>query len=206
MEAAKTFEISKTLVFRAYEEVKSNGGAAGIDQESIQEFEKNLKGNLYRIWNRMSSGCYFPPAVKGVLIPKKSGGTRLLGVPTVSDRIAQTVVKMILEPLLEPVFDENSFGYRPGRSAHDAIAITRGRCWKYDWIVEFDIKGLFDNIDHALLMKALRHHCDCKWILLYSERWLKAPLQDNKRNYVEATVEQKDNGSGSASVQGGHEK
>ena len=128
MEAVKTFEISKTLVFQAYEEVKSNGGSAGIDQESIQEFEKNLKGNLYRIWNRMSSGSYFPPAVKGVPIPKKSGGIRLLGVPTVSDRIAQTVVKMILEPLLEPIFDDNSFGYRPGRSAHDAIAITRERC------------------------------------------------------------------------------
>ncbi len=185
MEAVKTFEISKTLVFQAYEEVKSNGGSAGIDQESIQEFEKNLKGNLYRIWNRMSSGCYFPPAVKGVPIPKKSGGIRLLGVPTVSDRIAQTVVKMILEPLLEPIFDDNSFGYRPGRSAHDAIAITRSRCWKYDWVIEFDIKGLFDNIDHVLLMKALRHHSDCKWILLYAERWLKAPLQDNKGNIIE---------------------
>jgi len=180
--AAKTFEISKTLVLQAYKEVKSNGGSAGIDQESIQEFERNLKGNLYRIWNRMASGCYFPPAVKGVPIPKKSGGVRLLGVPTVSDRVAQTVVKMMLEPLLEPAFDADSFGYRPGRSAHDAIAITRMRCWKYDWVVEFDIKGLFDNIDHDLLMKALRHHCSCKWILLYVERWLKAPMQDSKGN------------------------
>ena len=126
----------------------------------------------------MSSGSYFPPAVKGVPIPKKSGGTRLLGVPTVSDRIAQTVAKIMLEPMLEPIFDENSFGYRPNKSAHDALAITRQRCWKYDWVVEFDIKGLFDNIDHELLMKALCHHCDCKWILLYVERWLKVPLQN----------------------------
>ena len=178
MKAVKSFEISKSLVVQAYREVKSKAGSAGVDQESIEDFERNLKANLYRIWNRMSSGSYFPPAVKGVPIPKKTGGTRLLGVPTVSDRIAQTVVKMVLEPMLEPVFDENSFGYRPRKSAHDAIAITKERCWKFDWVVEFDIKGLFDNIDHGLLMKALRYHCNCKWILLYIERWLKAPLQD----------------------------
>jgi RNA-directed DNA polymerase len=164
-------------VWQAYQEVKSKGGAAGVDQESLEDFELDLKNNLYRIWNRMSSGSYFPPAVKAVPIPKKSGGTRVLGVPTVSDRIAQTVVKLTLEPILEPIFDENSFGYRPGRSAHDAIAITRKRCWRYDWVVEFDIRGLFDNIDHDLLMKALRHHCDCRWVLLYVERWLKAPLK-----------------------------
>jgi RNA-directed DNA polymerase len=178
LNVAKPFEISKKLVFQAYREVKAKGGSAGIDQESIEQFERNLKDNLYRLWNRLSSGSYFPPAVKGVLIPKKLGGERLLGIPTVSDRIAQMVVKIVLEPLLEPIFDENSFGYRPGKSAHDAIAITRTRCWKYDWVVEFDIKGLFDNIDHNLLMKALRYHCDCKWILLYVERWLKAPLQN----------------------------
>jgi len=184
LKTARPFEISKQLVVQAYREVKSKGGSAGIDEESIKDFERNLKDNLYQIWNRMSSGSYFPPAVKGVPIPKKSGGTRLLGVPTVSDRMAQTVVKMVLEPLLEPIFDENSFGYRPRKSAHDAIAITRKRCWKYDWIVEFDIKGLFDNIDHSLLMKALHCHCDCKWILLYVERWLKAPLQDKGGNIV----------------------
>jgi RNA-directed DNA polymerase len=184
LHAAKVFEISKELVFQAYLEVKDKGGSAGIDQESMQEFERNLKDNLYRIWNRMASGCYFPPAVKAVPIPKKSGGIRLLGIPTVSDRIAQTVVKMALEPLLEPIFDANSFGYRPGRSAHDAISVTRTRCWKNDWVVEFDIKGLFDNIDHNLLMKALRHHCTCKWILLYIERWLKAPMQDYKGNII----------------------
>ena len=177
MNVAKPFEISKKLVWQAYLEVKSNGGAAGVDDQSIEAFEQDLKNNLYRLWNRLSSGSYFPPAVKAVPIPKKSGGTRTLGVPTVSDRIAQTVVKLVLEPILEPVFDENSFGYRPGRSALDAIAVTRKRCWHYDWVVEFDIRGLFDNIRHDLLMKALRHHCDCRWVLLYVERWLKAPLK-----------------------------
>jgi RNA-directed DNA polymerase len=184
LKSAKPFEIPKQLVMQAYHEVKSRGGSSGIDKESIEDFGRNLKDNLYRIWNRLSSGSYFPPPVKGVPIPKKSGGERLLGVPTVSDRIAQTVVKMMLEPTLEEIFDENSYGYRPGKSAHDAIAITRTRCWEYDWVVEFDIKGLFDNIDHVLLMKALRRHCSCKWILLYVERWLKAPLQTLDGNLV----------------------
>lgn len=166
-------------MWQAYLAVKANGGAAGVDGESITDFEGNLKDNLYKIWNRMSSGTYFPSPVKGVEIPKKSGGNRLLGVPSVSDRIAQTMAKIVLEPMLEPIFDTNSFGYRPNKSAHDAIAITRTRCWKYDWVVEFDIKGLFDNLEHELLLKALKHHCDCKWVLLYIERWLKAPLQYN---------------------------
>lgn len=185
LNVAKPFEIPKRLVWRAYLEVKSKEGAAGVDGETLETFERNLKKNLYRIWNRMSSGSYLPPAVKAVPIPKKSGGMRVLGVPTVSDRIAQTMVKMVLEPILEPVFDENSFGYRPGRSAHDAIAVTRKRCWHYDWVVEFDIRGLFDNINHDLLMKALRHHCDCRWVLLYIERWLKAPLQQQDGSRVE---------------------
>lgn len=173
----KPFKIPKAVVWQAYEAVKANGGAAGVDSETIKAFEKNLKQNLYKIWNRMSSGTYFPPPVKGVQIPKKSGGTRTLGIPTVSDRIAQTVVKIVLEPILDPLFDENSFGYRPNKSALEAIGVTRRRCWKYDWVVEFDIKGLFDNIDHEMLMKALRKHCKCKWVLLYVERWLKAPIQ-----------------------------
>ncbi|MFH1716535.1 MAG: group II intron reverse transcriptase/maturase [Planctomycetota bacterium] len=180
MNGAKPFEISKKLVWQAYLEVKSNGGAAGVDKESIEAFEQNLENNLYRLWNRLSSGSYFPPAVKAVPIRKKSGGTRVLGVPTVSDRIAQTVVKLVLEPMLEPVFDEDSYGYRPGRSALDAIAVTRKRCWHYDWVVEFDIRGLFDNIRHDLLMKALR----CRWILLYVERWLKAPLRQQDGSLV----------------------
>lgn len=173
----KPFKIDKILIWQAYQEVKQKGGAAGIDEEMIGDFDENLKDNLYKIWNRMSSGSYFPPAVKGVAIPKKTGGTRLLGVPTVSDRIAQTVVKKVLDPILEPIFDKDSFGYRPGKSALDAIAVTRKRCWERDWVVEFDIKGLFDNIDHDLLMKALKVHCDIHWVFLYVERWLKAPMQ-----------------------------
>jgi RNA-directed DNA polymerase len=184
LKVAKPFEISKKLVWQAYLEVKSNGGAAGVDKQSIEAFEQNLKNNLYQIWNRLSSGSYFPPAVKAVSIRKKSGGTRILGVPTVSDRIAQTVVKMVLEPILEPVFDEDSYGYRPGRSALDAVAVTRKRCWYYDWVVEFDIRGLFDNIRHDLLMRALRYHCDCSWVLLYIERWLKAPLRKQDGSLV----------------------
>ncbi|MBF8263811.1 MAG: Group intron reverse transcriptase/maturase [Parachlamydiales bacterium] len=161
----------------AYKAVKANAGAAGIDEESIRDFEKNLKDNLYKIWNRMSSGSYFPPPVKAVAIPKKNGGTRLLGIPTVADRVAQTVVKVMFEPTVEPIFLADSYGYRPGKSALDAVGITRKRCWKYDWVLEFDIKGMFDNIDHELLMRAVRKHTDCKWIILYIERWLKAPMQ-----------------------------
>ena len=177
MNVAKPFVIPKRLVWQAYRDVQSKGGAAGVDQQSLEDFERDLENNLYRLWNRMSSGSYFPPPVKAVPIPKKSGGTRILGVPTVADRIAQTVVKRMLEPILEPVFDEDSYGYRPGRSAHDALSVTRQRCWRYDWVVEFDIRGLFDNISHELLMKALRHHCSCRWVLLYVERWLRAPMQ-----------------------------
>ena len=177
MGVAKPFAISRFLVWRAYLDVKSKGGAAGVDKQSLEDFERDLKNNLYRIWNRMCSGSYFPPPVKAVPIPKKSGGTRVLGVPTISDRIAQSVVKRTLEPILEPVFDEDSYGYRPRRSAHDAIAITRKRCWQYNWVVEFDIRGLFDNINHELLMKALRLHCKCRWVLLYVERWLRASMQ-----------------------------
>lgn len=135
MKTEKPFNISKKLVWQAYQKVKANKGAAGVDKETIEEFEKDLACNLYKIWNRMSSGTYFPPPVKGVPIPKKSGGTRLLGVPTVADRIAQETVKQVLEPILEPVFDRDSYGYRPGKSAHDALAITRKRCWLFEWVV-----------------------------------------------------------------------
>jgi RNA-directed DNA polymerase len=173
----KPFTISKALVWAAFKQVKANGGGTGVDGEFFEKFEKSLGGNLYKLWNRMGSGSYFPPPVKAVPIPKKSGGTRMLGVPTVADRVAQTVVKMVLEPVLEPVFDDNSFGYRPGRSALDAVALVRRRCWKYDWVVEFDIKGLFDNIDHELLLRAVRKHCNTPWVLLYVERWLKAPME-----------------------------
>lgn len=177
MDKPKPFEISKDLVWRAYKLVKINKGGAGVDHESLEEFDKKLSNNLYKIWNRLSSGSYFPPAVRGVEIPKKQGGVRLLGVPTVSDRIAQMTIKLMFEPIVEPCFLENSYGYRPNKSALDAVEITRKRCWKYDWVIEFDIKGLFDNINHELLMKAVRHHTDNKCILLYIERWLKTPTQ-----------------------------
>ena len=147
-----------------------------------RQFEADLKGNLYKIWNRMSSGSYFPPPVRAVPIPKKSGGQRILGVPTVSDRIAQMVVKQLIEPELDQIFLPDSYGYRPGKSALDAVGITRQRCWKYDWVLEFDIKGLFDNLPHELLLKAVRKHVKCQWALLYIERWLTAPLeQDGQR-------------------------
>lgn len=161
----------------AFKLVRANKGAPGIDEKTIEEFEADLKNNLYKLWNRMSSGSYFPKPVKGVEIPKKNGGVRLLGVPTVEDRIAQMVARMNLEPLIEPVFCDDSYGYRPNKSAIEAISVTRKRCWKYDWLIEFDIKGLFDNIDNELLMKAVRKHTDNKWVILYIERWLKAPMQ-----------------------------
>lgn len=178
MDKTKSFQISKHQVLAAYKKVRANKGAAGIDQETIAEFEKDLKNNLYKIWNRMSSGSYFPPAVKAVEIPKKNGGIRVLGIPTVADRIAQMVVKMYFEPKVEPYFLEDSYVYRPNKSAIDALAITRQRCWQYDWVLEFDINGLFDNINHDLLMKAVRKHTDSKWEILYIERWLKTPFQD----------------------------
>ena len=173
----KPFEIPKATVWKAFQRVKANGGGAGVDGEWIEAFELRLRDNLYKLWNRMSSGSYIPPPVKSVPIPKKDGGTRRLGVPTVADRVAQTVVKMVLEPMLEPVFDRDSFAYRPGRSALDAVALVRRRCWKYDWVVEFDIKALFDTIDHELLLRAVRKHCSVPWVLLYVERWLKAPVE-----------------------------
>jgi group II intron reverse transcriptase/maturase len=173
---AKPFEVPKRIIWSAYQKVKRNGGAAGVDGETIAEFEQELKGNLYRIWNRMSSGTYFPPPVRAVEIPKRAGA-RLLGVPTVADRIAQTAVAMCLEPTVEPQFHADSFGYRPGRSALDAVALCRQRCWRYDWVVDFDIRSFFDNIDHDLLLKAVSKHTDKRWILLYVRRWLCAPLQ-----------------------------
>ena len=181
MTSVKPFDIPKRLVLEAYERMKANRGAAGIDAQSIEEFDRDWSSNLYRIWNRMSSGSYFPPAVKAVSIPKKSGGERILGVPTVSDRIAQTVVTLVLGPKLEPVFHDDSYGYRPGKSAHGALSVTRKRCWERNWVLEYDIRGLFDHIDHSLLLKALRHHCDDRWVLLYVERWLSAPMQDKNR-------------------------
>lgn len=177
MSKTKSFCISKKSVMDAWERVKANKGSYGIDEESIHDFEKNLKDNLYKIWNRMSSGTYFPPPVKAVEIPKSDGRSRLLGIPTVSDRVAQAVVKLHLEPNVEPIFHEDSYGYRPGKSALDAVGVTRKRCWRQDWVIDLDIKGFFDNLDHELMMKAVRFHTEEKWIHLYVERWLKAPVQ-----------------------------
>jgi len=174
---AKPFCISKWDVWEAYKLVKANKGSAGVDGQSIAEFEEDVKDNLFKIWNRMSSGSYFPPPVRRVDIPKDNGKTRPLGIPTVADRIAQTVVKRYLEPILEEHFHPDSYGYRPGKSAKDAVGLARQRCWRYDWVLDLDIKGFFDNIDHDLLMQAVRKHTDCKWVLLYIERWLKAPAQ-----------------------------
>ena len=175
----KPFKIDKRLVYEAYKAVKSNAGAAGVDGKTIEQFEADLRNNLYKLWNRMSSGSYFPPPVRAVSIPKKSGGQRILGVPTVADRVAQMVVKQLIEPDLEPIFLADSYGYRPRKSALDAVGVTRQRCWKYDWVLEFDIKGLFDNIDHELLLRVVRKHVTCKWALLYIERWLTAPIEQD---------------------------
>lgn len=175
-EQTKPFSINKWQVAEAYRRVKANAGAAGVDHQTLADFEQDLKGNLYKIWNRLSSGTYMPPPVKAVLIPKKSGGERTLGIPTVSDRVAQMTVLLSFEHRVERCFLDDSYGYRPGRSALDAIAVTRKRCWKYDWCLEFDIKGLFDNIPHDLLLKAVDKHCPERWVRLYITRWLTAPM------------------------------
>lgn len=195
MDKAKPFCISKRDVWEAYKRVRANQGAAGVDGESIAEFDEDLGNNLYRIWNRMSSGSYFPPAVRRVDIPKGDGRTRPLGIPTVSDRIAQTVVQRYLEPILEPVFHKDSYGYRPGRSAHDALAVARQRCWRHDWVLDLDIKSFFDEIDWELLMRAVRCHTDCTWVLLYIERWLRAPVC-----MPDGTLENREKGTPQGSV------
>jgi group II intron reverse transcriptase/maturase len=174
---AKPYDIPKQLVWEAYQRVRANRGAAGVDGESLTAFEKDLKGNLYKVWNRMSSGSYIPPPVRLVEIPKESGGTRPLGIPTVADRVAQTVAKMVLEPQVEPVFHADSYGYRPGRSALDAVGTARKRCWEADWVIDLDIKAFFDSIPHDLVERAVAHHTDIPWVRLYIARWLRAPVQ-----------------------------
>jgi RNA-directed DNA polymerase len=185
MSEAKPFSISKWEVWEAYQKVKAHQGAAGVDGQSMAEFETREKDNLYRIWNRMSSGSYFPPPVRTVTIPKANGGERTLGIPTVSDRIAQMVVKSRLEPVVDPLFHPDSYGYRPGKSAVEAVGQTRQRCWKLDWVIDLDIKGFFDNIDHDLLMRAVKKHAKEKWVVLYIERWLKAPAQEAEGHMTE---------------------
>ena len=188
---AKPFVISKRVVWEAWLRVRANRGAAGVDEESIRAFEANLKANLYKLWNRLSSGSYMPPPVRAVEIPKRGGhGVRTLGVPTVADRVAQTVVRLYLEPAVEPHFHPNSYGYRPGRSALDAVARCRERCWRNDWAIDLDLRSFFDSLDHELVLRAVAHHTDQRWILLYVQRWLKAPLQRE-----DGTLQQRDRGS-----------
>jgi group II intron reverse transcriptase/maturase len=172
----KSQPITKVMVWQAYKKVRKNKGGAGVDAMTWALLDSDLSGHLYKLWNRLSSGSYFPQPVKSVLIPKKGGGSRPLGIPTILDRIAQQVVKHHLEMQLEPLFHDASFGYRPGRSAHDAVAQSHRNCFNHDFAIDLDIKGYFDNIDHALMMQALRHYCKDKWVHLYVERWLKADV------------------------------
>lgn len=185
MRESKQYEIPKRMVIEAYKRVKANKGSAGIDGIDFEAFEKRLNNNLYKIWNRMSSGSYFPSPVLAVEIPKKSGGIRRLGIPTIADRIAQMVARMYVEPVVEPMFCDDSYGYRPNKSALDAIAMTRKRCWKYDYVIELDVKGLFDNIDHELLMKVVQRHVKEKWVCLYINRWLKTPFVTREGQMIE---------------------
>lgn len=187
MKKTKPFSISKFDVQKAYERVKRNRGSAGVDGLNLEDFEKDRRNHLYRVWNRMSSGSYMPSPVLQVEIPKKGGGVRPLGIPTISDRIAQMVVLLNLEPRLEPIFHKDSYGYRPNKSALEAVGTARKRCWQYDWVLDLDIKGFFDNIPHDLLMKAVHKHTDCKWSLLNIERWLKAPGKKLDGTLVERT-------------------
>ena len=173
----KSLPISKRMVYNSYLKVITKDGSAGIDKQSIEMFNESLSDNLYKLWNRMTSGSYFPPPVRTVFIPKKQGGKRPLGIPTVSDRIAQGVVKDHLEPSLEAIFHPSSFGYRPGRSAHDAIKQCQDNCIKYAWVIDVDIKGFFDNISHDIMLQLLQQHTQDKWVMLYAERWLKAGVE-----------------------------
>ena len=175
----KSYDIPKRLLWDAWLKVKEKGGAAGADGQTIEQFEEDLSGNLYRLWNRMSSGSYFPGPVRAVEIPKKGkkGGVRVLGIPSVVDRVAQAAAAMALEPGVEPIFHEDSYGYRPGRAPVDAVAVCRARCFKTDWVVDLDIRAFFDSVSWDLLLKAVAHHSDQKWVVLYVERWLKAPMQ-----------------------------
>lgn len=180
MPQEKPYDIPKSLVWQAYKMVRESRGAAGYDGQTLAQFDENRDRNLYKIWNRLASGSYFPPPVLKQAIPKADGRTRVLGIPTVSDRIAQGAIKLHLESLLEPRFHPDSYGYRPGRSAHDALEVTRQRVWKYDWVVEVDIEAFFDNVSHELIMKALEYHRVPDWVSLYAKRWLEAEMIDRQ--------------------------
>jgi RNA-directed DNA polymerase len=190
-EQDKSFAISKRLVWEAWRQVKANKGAPGVDGQSIEQFEEDLGGNLYRVWNRMSSGSWFPPPVRAVEIPKPhGGGVRMLGVPTIADRVAQTTVAMFLEPVVEPRFHRDSYGYRPGRSAHDALEACRARCWKYDWAIDLDVQKFFDEVPWDLILRAVGAVTDSPWVVLYVKRWLAASLA-----HPDGTLEQRSKGT-----------
>jgi len=186
-ERTKSFPVSKRMVYESYLKVVSKNGGAGIDRESIEMFNANMSKNLYKIYNRMASGSYLPPPVRTVFIPKKQGGFRPLGIPTVADRIAQGVVKDYLEPEMDKLFHGSSFGYRPGRSAHDALGQCHANCLQYAWVIDVDIKGFFDNISHEKLMELLKRHTQQRWVLLYVERWLKAGIEQEDGSIIERT-------------------
>ena len=187
----KPFDISKREVWEAFKKVKANKGAPGVDGVTLEEFEKDLGNNLYKIWARMSSGSYFPPPVKAVEIPKPhGGGTRMLGVPCIADRVAQTVVASRLEEKVEPILHPDSYGYRPRRSALDAVAKCRERCWRKDWVIDLDVAKFFDSVPWDLIIKAVRAHTDLPWVLLYVRRWLAAPLQ-----LPDGTLQERDRGT-----------
>ncbi|MBX7267743.1 group II intron reverse transcriptase/maturase [Micromonospora sp. Llam7] len=187
----KPFDISKQEVWEAYRQVRANKGGPGVDGMTIEDFESDLKNNLYKVWNRMSSGSYFPPPVKAVEIAKAhGGGTRVLGVPTVADRVAQTVVARRLEAKVEPIFHPDSYGYRPNRSALDAVSACRQRCWQFNWVIDLDIQKFFDSVDHVLMLKAVESHADVPWVVLYVKRWLVAPL-----HLTDGTVQTRDRGT-----------
>jgi RNA-directed DNA polymerase len=192
----KPFVIPKLMVWEAWRQVKANKGAPGVDGQALDEFEADLKNQLYRIWNRMSSGSYFPPPVRAVEVPKPHGdGVRLLGVPTISDRVAQTVVAMYLGERAEPRFHPDSYGYRPGKSAHDAVGVCQQRCWKFDWIIDLDVQKFFDSVPWDLVVKAVQAVTDCRWVLLYVKRWLAAAMQ-----YPDGTLVQRDKGTPQGSL------
>ncbi len=174
---SRTVPITKQMVKEAYLKVKANQGSAGVDKESLEMFQADLLSNLYKLWNRLSSGSYFPKPVREVTIPKANGSKRILGIPTVNDRIAQQVIKAYIEPRLEATFHENSYGYRPLKSAHQAVALVRTNCWKYSWVIDMDIKSFFDEVDHELLLKALDCHVEEKWVKMYVKRWLEVSSQ-----------------------------
>jgi RNA-directed DNA polymerase len=196
--SGRPFQITKQEVWDAWVKVKGNKGAPGVDGQSIEAFEKDLKNNLYKIWNRMSSGTYFPPPVMAVEIPRPhGGGTRVLGVPCVADRIAQTVAAARLEKAVEPLFHADSYGYRPRRRALDAVAVCRERCWEYNWVIDLDIRKFFDSVRWDLIVKAVEKHTghEARWVVLYVRRWLAAPLQQ-----PDGTLQKRDRGTPQGSL------